>query len=222
MRHSFPAFNPTYIDDAFTAVDCVERSVFTILSADVIGEQPPTPEEVLLAKENHEVIAQGLLTRLTPREERATRLYYGIGCAEHTLDQIGEGYGVTRERIRQILAKAQRKLKFPYSLFYRHFAKKTYRVEGGPQLAEWTTPTVTLVVQDVVEDLWSPREPPGFWDVPSHWRHARPHVEPEPTAAEILVAKARALACADPSNDSFVKAYAAALDRLGGERRGLR
>jgi RNA polymerase primary sigma factor len=51
---------------------------------------------------------------LTPREERVLRLRYGINIAEqHTLEQCGEIFGVTRERIRQIEAKALEKLKHP-------------------------------------------------------------------------------------------------------------
>jgi len=51
---------------------------------------------------------------LTPREERVIRLRYGINVAEqHTLEQCGEIFGVTRERVRQIEAKALIKLKHP-------------------------------------------------------------------------------------------------------------
>ncbi len=55
-----------------------------------------------------------VLTTLTPREERILRLRFGIGLdRDHTLESVGQEYGLTRERIRQIEAKALRKLKHP-------------------------------------------------------------------------------------------------------------
>ena len=51
---------------------------------------------------------------LTPREERVLRMRFGIGMnADHTLEQVGQTFSVTGERIRQIEAKALRKLKHP-------------------------------------------------------------------------------------------------------------
>jgi len=54
------------------------------------------------------------LASLTPREERVLRLRFGIGMDGHrTLEEVGQQFSVTRERIRQIEAKALRKLKHP-------------------------------------------------------------------------------------------------------------
>ena len=53
------------------------------------------------------------LVYLTPKEERVLRLRFGIGIEEHTLEQVGTHFNVTRERIRQIEAKALRKLRNP-------------------------------------------------------------------------------------------------------------
>ena len=51
---------------------------------------------------------------MTPREERILRMRFGIGTkTDHTLEQVGQVFSVTRERIRQIEAKALRKLKHP-------------------------------------------------------------------------------------------------------------
>jgi RNA polymerase primary sigma factor len=56
----------------------------------------------------------GILKTLSPREEKVIRLRFGIGCErEHTLEEIGQEYDVTRERIRQIEAKALRQLRAP-------------------------------------------------------------------------------------------------------------
>ena len=55
-----------------------------------------------------------VLTSLTPREEKVLRMRFGIGeKADHTLEEVGRDFSVTRERIRQIEAKALRKLRHP-------------------------------------------------------------------------------------------------------------
>jgi RNA polymerase primary sigma factor len=55
-----------------------------------------------------------VLASVTPREERVLRMRFGIGTnKEHTLEEVGQQFSVTRERIRQIEAKAIRKLKHP-------------------------------------------------------------------------------------------------------------
>ncbi|MCA9849897.1 MAG: sigma-70 family RNA polymerase sigma factor, partial [Dehalococcoidia bacterium] len=55
-----------------------------------------------------------VLASLTPREERVLRMRFGIGeKSDHTLEEVGQDFDVTRERIRQIEAKALRKLRHP-------------------------------------------------------------------------------------------------------------
>ena len=55
-----------------------------------------------------------VLRTLTPREEKVLRMRFGIGeKADHTLEEVGRDFDVTRERIRQIEAKALRKLRHP-------------------------------------------------------------------------------------------------------------
>ena len=55
-----------------------------------------------------------ILATLTPREERVLRMRFGVGMnTDHTLEEVGLQFSVTRERIRQIEAKALRKLKHP-------------------------------------------------------------------------------------------------------------
>ena len=55
-----------------------------------------------------------VLASLTPREERIVRMRFGLGMNnDHTLEEVGKQFSVTRERIRQIEAKALRKLKHP-------------------------------------------------------------------------------------------------------------
>jgi RNA polymerase primary sigma factor len=55
-----------------------------------------------------------VLKELTPREEKVLRMRFGIGMqTDHTLEEVGKQFDVTRERIRQIEAKALRKLRHP-------------------------------------------------------------------------------------------------------------
>jgi RNA polymerase primary sigma factor len=70
-------------------------------------------------------ITSRVLASLTPREERIIRMRFGIGInSDHTLEQVGQQFSVTRERIRQIEAKALRKLKHPSrSSMLRSFLK---------------------------------------------------------------------------------------------------
>ena len=57
---------------------------------------------------------EAVLKTLTPREERVLRMRFGIGMnTDHTLEEVGQQFSVTRERIRQIEAKALRKLRHP-------------------------------------------------------------------------------------------------------------
>lgn len=84
--------------------------------ADRIGgmadEETPSPEAALITVDM-QALAREQLNCLKPREERIIRHRFGIGCDEHTLEEIGQMYGVTRERIRQIEAKALKKLGHP-------------------------------------------------------------------------------------------------------------
>ena len=65
-------------------------------------------------QENLREITTRVLASLTPREERVLRMRFGIGMnSDHTLEEVGQQFRVTRERIRQIEAKALRKLKHP-------------------------------------------------------------------------------------------------------------
>jgi RNA polymerase primary sigma factor len=72
-----------------------------------------SPITATLYSELKEVTTQ-MLSSLTPREERVLRMRFGIGMAtDHTLEEVGKQFSVTRERIRQIEAKALRKLQHP-------------------------------------------------------------------------------------------------------------
>jgi len=69
-----------------------------------------------------------LLKTLTPREEKILRMRFGIDePRDHTLEEVGESFSLTRERIRQIETKALRKLRLPS----QHRKLKTYLGGGG-------------------------------------------------------------------------------------------
>ncbi len=73
----------------------------------------PSPSESMVSK-NLSDQARRVLATLTPREEKVLRMRFGIGeKSDHTLEEVGKDFTVTRERIRQIEAKALRKLRHP-------------------------------------------------------------------------------------------------------------
>ncbi len=73
----------------------------------------PTPSDAV-TNLNLAEQTQRVLTTLTPREEKVLRMRFGIGeKSDHTLEEVGKNFSVTRERIRQIEAKALRKLRHP-------------------------------------------------------------------------------------------------------------
>ena len=67
-----------------------------------------------LATLSLEVVSHGILGSLTEREAKVIRMRFGIGMNnDHTLEEVGKQFDVTRERIRQIEAKALRKMRHP-------------------------------------------------------------------------------------------------------------
>ncbi|MBI2974681.1 MAG: RNA polymerase sigma factor RpoD, partial [Deltaproteobacteria bacterium] len=73
----------------------------------------PTPSEVVTGVGLSDQMKR-VLSTLTPREEKVLRMRFGIGeKSDHTLEEVGRDFAVTRERIRQIEAKALRKLRHP-------------------------------------------------------------------------------------------------------------
>ncbi len=72
------------------------------------------PENAAVLADLREITTK-VLSTLTPKEERILRMRFGIGKGgkDHTLEEVGKLFNVTRERIRQIEAKALRKLRHP-------------------------------------------------------------------------------------------------------------
>ena len=77
------------------------------------SEERPLLDDAAIQSNLRETTTR-VLASLTPREERVLRMRFGIGMnTDHTLEEVGQQFSVTRERIRQIEAKALRKLKHP-------------------------------------------------------------------------------------------------------------
>ena len=75
--------------------------------------QVVSPSEAVISL-NLKEQTDSVLKTLTPREEKVVKMRFGVGCgSEHTLEEVGQDFSVTRERIRQIEAKALRKLRHP-------------------------------------------------------------------------------------------------------------
>jgi RNA polymerase primary sigma factor len=90
--------------------DTEESSVLGDFIAD---ENATLPVDAAIQSNLREMTTR-ILSGLTPREERVLRMRFGIGInTDHTLEEVGQQFSVTRERIRQIEAKALRKLKHP-------------------------------------------------------------------------------------------------------------
>ncbi|WP_341807972.1 RNA polymerase sigma factor RpoD [Wolbachia endosymbiont (group E) of Neria commutata] len=93
---------PTGKDDSSTFGDCIE------------DKRVSKPEDAAILADLRGITTNVLAT-LTPKEERILRMRFGLGKdgKEHTLEEVGKVFNVTRERIRQIEAKALRKLRHP-------------------------------------------------------------------------------------------------------------
>jgi RNA polymerase primary sigma factor len=91
----------------------------------IVDHANASPAEQVINLNLHEQTAE-VLKSLSPREEKIIRLRFGLeDGSEHTLEEVGQSFAVTRERIRQIEAKALRKLRHPS----RSFRLKTFLEE---------------------------------------------------------------------------------------------
>ena len=78
----------------------------------IADEGTPSPEEMAMVAEM-QMLLKEQVDRLEPRQAAVLRRRFGIDCDEHTLEEVGKEFGVTRERIRQIEAKALKNLRHP-------------------------------------------------------------------------------------------------------------
>ncbi len=87
-------------------VDGEDNSLLDVL----VNNDSPNADRALIMESLAREIGRALAT-LTERESDIIRLFFGIGCQEMTLEEIGERFGLTRERVRQIKEKAIRRLR---------------------------------------------------------------------------------------------------------------
>lgn len=88
-------------------VEGEDNSLLDIL----VNDDSPTADNTLIKDSLASEVKRALDTLLSERERDILRMYYGIGSNEMTLEEIGERFGLTRERVRQIKEKALRKLR---------------------------------------------------------------------------------------------------------------
>ena len=99
--------NFIYLDQLVDASD--EKNTTTV--QEFIADPSPTPDQIYEEKDLHNTLMK-YISKLSPREQIVTVMYYGLNGEEpRTLDAVGKVFGVSRERIRQILNKSQKKLK---------------------------------------------------------------------------------------------------------------
>ncbi len=76
----------------------------------LVNDDSPNADRPLINESLSKEIDRALGT-LTPRESEIVKMFFGIGCQEMTLEEIGDKFGLTRERVRQIKEKAIRRLR---------------------------------------------------------------------------------------------------------------
>ncbi len=105
-------------------------TIAALTSGRLISPSPLSPDTQVELHERRAAIDHALST-LSPREEKVITMRFGLGCTgiEYSLAEVGELFGVTRERIRQIEAKALRKLRHPdRAHILAPFAERALRV----------------------------------------------------------------------------------------------
>ena len=105
--------NYVLADRGITKEDFLDKETVPLEYVHDLADDGPTAEDAVNLSELKTKITK-ILAELTPREERVLRKRFGIGLdTDYTLEEIGQEFSVTKDRIRQIEAKALRKLKHP-------------------------------------------------------------------------------------------------------------
>jgi RNA polymerase sigma factor (sigma-70 family) len=108
------------------------RAALGINAEEALMLVAPSPEEVMEEKDIQKLMEEQL-SSILPREAKVLRMRYGIGCPEHTLEEVGRALDVTRERIRQIEISAMRKLKHPQRGNVLKQLTDGYKPDGMPK-----------------------------------------------------------------------------------------
>lgn len=143
--------------DDTSKYDCLPNDLLTItegVDLDSFESNRPPADDSLM-KESKSIYIKSLLSNLSRRAQIFVTKYYGIGCQEETLEQIAETYGLTRERVRQIVEKSRYKLQEILGL--RKKEKKDHKTSTKSISSKKTTQTVQLIKSHANgNDLYSP------------------------------------------------------------------
>jgi len=108
----FDLFPFQFLEDSLQK-NTIERDYDEAEVKCLIGTEETNPEVLAISSERDAVLTE-IIGTLTPREERVIRMRFGLGGGDtYTYEEAGKVFGITRERIRQIEAKAIRKMKHP-------------------------------------------------------------------------------------------------------------
>lgn len=180
----------------------------------------PTPEDILIAKQDTAEIDKVMQLRLSPREEFAVRKLYGLGAySSSTLEQVAQVMGVTRERVRQIVLKSCRKLKHvlkDQNRYRWHLARHRARFEAAEQ-------RFRVMQREKKEAEWRAQ----YQIEMTKWRKARELEDIATLRAveaqmlvEALAQQARARLVLGLSEQAVAQ-YAEALNEMLAQRRGI-
>jgi RNA polymerase sigma factor (sigma-70 family) len=115
------------------------RAALGMNSEEMLGLMKPDDLEEMVLKNEMVTVVDEQLSLLPKREALVLRMRFGIGCEEHTLEEVGEKLGVGRERIRQIEAKSLRLLKHPKRELLKLLPEYEKEVEHDRNLNVWRT-----------------------------------------------------------------------------------
>jgi RNA polymerase sigma factor (sigma-70 family) len=108
----FDLFSPDQIVPLETNTAEVDMTADEVEILMLSSSGAPNPEKLLGDSQSAKAISN-LLDTLGPRESKIIKLRYGMDCDTHTYEEIGKVFGVTKDRIRQIEARALRKMRHP-------------------------------------------------------------------------------------------------------------
>jgi RNA polymerase sigma factor (sigma-70 family) len=106
--------NYVLTNKGITKEDFLDKETVPLEFVHELADDGPTAEDAIHLSELKTAVTTAMTATLKPREEQVLRKRFGIGLdTDYTLEEIGKEFCVTRDRIRQIEAKALRKLKHP-------------------------------------------------------------------------------------------------------------
>jgi predicted DNA-binding protein YlxM (UPF0122 family) len=184
-------------------------------AAAVMLDPVATPEDIILAQEQCDLLSAAMFKHLTPRECLAIRLYYGLNVEPMTLEQVGERFDVSRTRINQIIHKALRKLRSPRNIkkFFPERLKVSKREEARQEARQAARLVAHRVYETPPQHETPPPPPPPFHGFRE--RMVEEQHEIDERATTVAECRAHLIECmGTPSETRAYRAYVDALNRL--------